>query len=84
MTLLRSCNAFDSSSENYDEPIDCKGACSILPYNPSTKVLYNWMKKGVTNNFTKEHVILQSGSVGGRLFTTRRWLNQFNELISRR
>lgn len=69
-------NANHAKHENY---LTLQQASKLLPGNPHHGTIGRWAKAGVKVGSTI--IRLQSLPVGGRLYTTRTWLNEFSAAI---
>ena len=56
-------------------------AAKIAPGRPSTNCLWRWCRRGVLSR-TGERVHLQHVRIGGKLFTTARWLEEFGDRLA--
>ena len=56
-------------------------AAKVLPGRPSTNCIWRWCRRGVVAR-TGEHVRLQHVRMGGKLFTTARWLDEFGSRLA--
>jgi len=51
-------------------------ATELIPGTPSSNCVWRWCREGVKSRGGKR-VYLKHIRLGGRLFTTRRWINEF-------
>ena len=64
-----------------NEQITLSEAAKIAPGRPSTNCLWRWCRRGVLAR-TGERVRLQHTRVGGKIFTTAQWLDEFGRRLA--
>ena len=64
-----------------DQHIRLGEAAKIAPGRPSTNCLWRWCRKGVLAR-SGERVRLQHIRIGGKIFTTAAWLEQFGRALA--
>ena len=64
-----------------NEEITLSEAAKIAPGRPSTNCLWRWCRRGVLAR-SGERVRLQHTRVGGKIFTTAQWLNEFGRRLA--
>lgn len=52
-------------------------AASMLPNRPGATCVWRWCRHGVLPRGSAKRITLQHVRVGGRIYTTARWLEQF-------
>ncbi len=64
-----------------DDLLTLGEACKITPGRPSTNCVWRWCRQGVlSRNGQRTH--LQHVRLGGRIYTTARWLDEFGERLA--
>ncbi len=56
-------------------------AAKIAPGRPSTNCMWRWCRRGVLSR-TGERVHLRHVRIGGKIFTTARWLDEFGNRLA--
>ena len=56
-------------------------AARLAPGSPSPNCIWRWCRRGVVAR-SGERVRLQHARLGGRLFTTLRWVREFGEKLA--
>ena len=64
-----------------DEHITLTEAAKITPGRPSTNCLWRWCRRGVLSR-SGQRVRLQHIRIGGKIFTTAAWIQQFGEALA--
>jgi len=64
-----------------DEHISLTEAAKIAPGRPSTNCIWRWCRRGVLSR-GGERVRLQHLRIGGKIFTTARWLEEFGRQLA--
>ena len=64
-----------------DERITLTEAAKIAPGRPSTNCLWRWCRRGVMAR-GGQRVRLQHLRIGGKIFTTLRWLEEFGRQLA--
>lgn len=64
-----------------DERITLAEAAKTVPGNPHTSAVWRWARKGVKAR-SGERIRLRHTRVGGRVFTTRAWIDEFGERLA--
>lgn len=64
-----------------DKLITLTEAAKIAPGRPSTNCVWRWCRKGVLSR-GGERVRLQHRRVGGKIFTTVAWLEEFGQALA--
>ena len=64
-----------------EEHLSLGEACKIAPGRPSTNCVWRWCRRGVLSR-TGDRVYLQHVRVGGKIFTTARWLDEFGNHLA--
>lgn len=64
-----------------DEHLTLTEAAKIAPGRPSTNCMWRWCRRGVLSR-SGERVHLRHVRVGGRIFTTARWLDEFGRMLA--
>ncbi len=64
-----------------DEHISLSEAAKIAPGRPTTNCIWRWCRRGVLSR-NGERVRLQHVRVGGKIFTTPRWLEEFGRRLA--
>lgn len=64
-----------------DEHISLTEAAKIAPGRPSTNCIWRWCRRGVLSRGS-ERVRLQHLRIGGKIFTTARWLEEFGRALA--
>ncbi|MBL8879292.1 MAG: DUF1580 domain-containing protein [Phycisphaerales bacterium] len=64
-----------------DEHITLTAAAKVAPGRPSTNCLWRWCRRGVKAR-DGQRVRLQHLRIGGKIFTTLRWLEDFGRLLA--
>ena len=64
-----------------DEHRTLTEAAKIAPGRPSTNCMWRWCRRGVLSR-TGERVHLRHVRIGGKIFTTARWLDEFGNRLT--
>ncbi len=64
-----------------DEYITLTDAAKIAPGRPSTNCIWRWCRRGVLSR-GGERVRLQHLRIGGMIYTTARWLEEFGRRLA--
>jgi len=64
-----------------DQHLRLGEAAKIAPGRPSTNCLWRWCRKGVLAR-SGERIRLQHIRIGGKIFTTPAWLEQFGKALA--
>ena len=64
-----------------DARLTLSQAARIAPGSPSPNCVWRWCRRGVLAR-SGERVRLQHVRIGGKLFTTARWLNEFGRCLA--
>lgn len=56
-------------------------AARLAPGKPTPNCIWRWCRRGVKAR-TGERIRLEHVRIGGKLFTTRRWINEFGERLA--
>lgn len=64
-----------------DEHITLTQAANIAPGRPSSNCIWRWCRRGVRSR-NGERVRLQHLRIGGKIFTTARWLEEFGRALA--
>ena len=64
-----------------DEHLTLTEASKIAPGRPSTNCIWRWCRRGVLSR-TGDRVYLRHVRVGGKIFTTARWLDEFGDRLA--
>lgn len=64
-----------------DELLTLGEAAKITPGRPSTNAIWRWCRKGVLAR-SGERVHLEHRRVGGRIFTSERWVDEFGQRLA--
>ena len=64
-----------------DERLTLTEAAKISPGRPSTNCIWRWCRRGVLSR-SGERVQLRHLRMGGKLFTTARWLDEFGSRLA--
>jgi hypothetical protein len=64
-----------------NEQITLSEAAKIAPGRPSTNCLWRWCRRGVLAR-TGERVRLQHTRIGGKIFTTAQWIDEFGRRLA--
>jgi len=56
-------------------------AAKNIPGRPSTNCVWRWCRKGVCSR-TGERIRLQHARIGGKIFTTAKWLEEFGQRVA--
>jgi len=64
-----------------DEYITLTQAAKLTPGRPSTNCLWRWCRRGVIAR-NGERIRLEHVRIGGKLFTQRRWLEEFGRRLA--
>jgi len=64
-----------------DDHITLTQAAKITPGRPSTNCLWRWCRRGVLAR-NGERVRLEHVRMGGKIFTTRRWVETFGQALA--
>lgn len=64
-----------------DDHLTLTEAAKIAPGRPSTNCMWRWCRRGVLSR-TGERVHLQHVRIGGKIFTTARWLDEFGSRLA--
>ncbi|NOS99473.1 MAG: DUF1580 domain-containing protein [Phycisphaerales bacterium] len=66
---------------NSPEYIELAAAARLIPGRPSTNAIWRWARRGVrARNGARIH--LRHVRLGGRLLTTRLWVDQFGQTVA--
>jgi hypothetical protein len=71
----------ESMQSNAETYITLTQAGNIAPGRPSTNCLWRWCRRGVKSR-NGEKVRLRHIRIGGKIFTTRRWLDVFGQQLA--
>ncbi len=66
---------------NAEEHITLTEVAKTLPGRPTANCVWRWCRRGVLAR-NGERVRLEHIRLGGRIFTTRRWLDQFGSALA--
>jgi len=64
-----------------DEHLTLTEASKIAPGRPSTNCIWRWCRRGVLSR-TGERVYLRHVRVGGKIFTTACWMDEFGSRLA--
>src|SRR5262245_2324007 len=64
-----------------DEYITLGQAAKALPGRPSTNCVWRWCRRGVLAR-SGERITLEHVRVGGKIFTTKKWLTDFGRRLA--
>lgn len=64
-----------------EEQISLTEAAKIAPGRPSTNCIWRWCRRGVLSR-GGERVRLQHLRIGGKIFTTARWMEEFGRKLA--
>ena len=64
-----------------DEHLTLTQAAKIAPGRPSTNCLWRWCRRGVRSR-GGERVRLQHIRIGGKIYTSARWLDEFGRALA--
>ncbi len=64
-----------------EEHLSLSEACKIAPGRPSTNCVWRWCRRGVLSR-SGERVHLRHVRVGGKIFTTAGWLDDFSRALT--
>lgn len=64
-----------------DEHLTLAKVAKIAPGRPSTNCIWRWCRKGVLAR-SGERIRLQHARMGGKIFTTLRWLEEFGRQLA--
>ena len=64
-----------------DEHLTLSEAAKIAPGRPSTNCIWRWCRRGVLAR-SGERVHLQHVRIGGKIFTTAQWLDEFGRRLA--
>ena len=64
-----------------EEHLSLGEACKIAPGRPSANCIWRWCRRGVLSR-TGQRVYLRHVRVGGKIFTTARWLDEFGSRLA--
>ena len=63
------------------EPITLTQATKIAPGRPSTNCMWRWCRRGIRARSGRQ-VKLEHMRVGGKIFTTARWVREFGQRLA--
>jgi hypothetical protein len=63
------------------EHITLSESAKITPGRPSTNCLWRWCRRGVLSR-SGQRIRLEHVRIGGKLFTTTRWVEQFGKALA--
>jgi hypothetical protein len=69
------------SDPTLDRPLSLTEAAKLAPGRPSTNCIWRWCRRGVMAR-SQERVKLEHMRIGGKLFTTPRWMNEFGRRLA--
>jgi hypothetical protein len=72
--------ALDSDS-SFDRPLNLTEAAKLAPGRPSTNCMWRWCRKGVLAR-SGDRVRLQHIRMGGKLYTTSQWVQEFGRRLA--
>lgn len=61
--------------------LTCSEASKLLPGRPSTTAIWRWARRGVQSR-GGERIRLQHVRMGGTLYTTAKWLDEFGRALA--
>lgn len=67
--------------ETQEQPITLTQATKIAPGRPSTNCMWRWCRRGVIAR-SGERIKLEHIRIGGKLFTTPQWVNEFGRRLA--
>jgi hypothetical protein len=70
-----------TGTSSSDARITLAEAAKSVPGNPHTSAVWRWARKGVKAR-SGERIRLRHTRVGGRVFTTRAWIDEFGERLA--
>lgn len=71
----------DDDRQQPTDYLDLTQAAQITPGRPSSNCLWRWARRGVLAR-NGERVHLRHVRLGGRILTTRRWLDEFGHALA--
>lgn len=74
-------NACTRPQPDPDERLTLSQAARIAPGGPSPNCVWRWCRRGVVAR-TGDRVRLQHVRIGGKLFTSARWLDEFGQRLA--
>ena len=64
-----------------NEHLSLSQAARMAPGQPTPNCIWRWCRRGVKAR-TGERIRLEHVRIGGKLFTTRRWINEFGKHLA--
>lgn len=74
-------NSNTAEQRDADERLTLSQAARIAPGSPSPNCVWRWCRRGVIAR-SGERIRLQHVRIGGKLFTTARWLDEFGRRLA--
>lgn len=74
-------NAHTPTQQDPNERLTLSHAARIAPGRPTPNCIWRWCRRGVLAR-SGERVRLQHVRIGGKLFTTARWLDEFGRRLA--
>jgi hypothetical protein len=80
-SATQSANRAGSECPSFDEHLTLTQAAKLAPGRPTPNCIWRWCREGV-KAASGERVRLKHMRFGSRIFTTRRWLNEFGRALA--